>query len=566
MKFFNLVSLSNKLVVLVIAAILPGLAILFYSGLEQQKQAIENATQGVLLLTQAMADVQKDITKTTQQILSTLSLLPEIQDLELEKSREIFKAVLEQNPDYNNIVLLDSSGNVLTAGRNFAGKNLADRKHIREVLEQKRFTVGEYILSRSGDNLPIFPFAYPVLDKTGKLKAVLTTAVKLSSFSHFHDLTTLQDKSFVGITDHQGVRLFYYPPQEESNPIGKPITAKSWEKASAAPEGTFSGTGSDGLRRVFAFKQVRLSPDAPPYLYVWAGVPEKSILAQANAAQFRNLLLIFIAAVVSLLLTRLIARKTIIAPIHSLLDLTRQFAEGNFKARSKLRTESGEFGGLLKAFDSMAERISVNQEMLRENEQRFRLLMDSFDALVYVADMNTYEILFINKFGKKVFGDILGKICWQSLQEGQAGPCNFCTNKYLLDKDGNPGEVYTWEFQNTVTKRWFYIIDRAILWADGRMVRLEVATDISERKKEELVKEALIEKLEKTLSEIKTLRGFLPICASCKSIRDDQGYWKQIEQYIKDNTDADFTHSICHECAKKLYPEFADENGNFGTK
>jgi len=63
------------------------------------------------------------------------------------------------------------------------------------------------------------------------------------------------------------------------------------------------------------------------------------------------------------------------------------------------------------------------------------------------------------------------------------------------------------------------------------------------------------QELELTLSEVKTLQGFLPICASCKKIRDDKGYWNQIEKYISDHADVQFSHGICPECAKKLYPE-----------
>ena len=62
--------------------------------------------------------------------------------------------------------------------------------------------------------------------------------------------------------------------------------------------------------------------------------------------------------------------------------------------------------------------------------------------------------------------------------------------------------------------------------------------------------------LEKALAEARTLRGLLPICASCKKIRDDKGYWNQIESYIKEHSLAEFSHGICPECAKRLYPEF----------
>ncbi|MDF1590367.1 MAG: MASE3 domain-containing protein [Desulfobacterales bacterium] len=61
--------------------------------------------------------------------------------------------------------------------------------------------------------------------------------------------------------------------------------------------------------------------------------------------------------------------------------------------------------------------------------------------------------------------------------------------------------------------------------------------------------------LQKALNEIKTLKGILPICASCKKIRDDRGFWKVVEAYIQEHSDAEFSHSICPDCAKKLYPE-----------
>ena len=65
--------------------------------------------------------------------------------------------------------------------------------------------------------------------------------------------------------------------------------------------------------------------------------------------------------------------------------------------------------------------------------------------------------------------------------------------------------------------------------------------------------------LEQTLQEVKVLRGFIPICASCKKIRDDKGYWQQIETYIQERSEALFSHSICKDCMKKLYPDIAEE-------
>jgi len=82
-----------------------------------------------------------------------------------------------------------------------------------------------------------------------------------------------------------------------------------------------------------------------------------------------------------------------------------------------------------------------------------------------------------------------------------------------------------------------------------------VGLDISDRVKTEKEKENLINKLQETLSQVKQLSGFLPICASCKNIRDDKGYWNQIESYIKEHSEAEFSHGLCPDCAKKLYPD-----------
>jgi PAS domain S-box-containing protein len=81
-----------------------------------------------------------------------------------------------------------------------------------------------------------------------------------------------------------------------------------------------------------------------------------------------------------------------------------------------------------------------------------------------------------------------------------------------------------------------------------------IARDVTERKQAEEEREKLISKLQEAFDNIKTLKGLLPICANCKKIRDDKGYWNQIEAYIRDHSDAEFSHSICPDCAKILYP------------
>ena len=89
--------------------------------------------------------------------------------------------------------------------------------------------------------------------------------------------------------------------------------------------------------------------------------------------------------------------------------------------------------------------------------------------------------------------------------------------------------------------------------------RLLLFRDVTERKNAELEKERLIGELRDALSDIKTLRGLLPICANCKKVRNDTGYWQNVEQYIEQHSEADFTHGLCPDCMKKLYPDLAED-------
>ncbi len=89
--------------------------------------------------------------------------------------------------------------------------------------------------------------------------------------------------------------------------------------------------------------------------------------------------------------------------------------------------------------------------------------------------------------------------------------------------------------------------------------RMAIVADITERVRATEERENLIEELQTALENIKTLRGLIPICANCKKIRDDQGYWQDVAVYVSKHSEADFTHGICPDCAKKLYPQFYTE-------
>ena len=113
----------------------------------------------------------------------------------------------------------------------------------------------------------------------------------------------------------------------------------------------------------------------------------------------------------------------------------------------------------------------------------------------------------------------------------------------------------------TVIIRWAFIIVLCglLIFALVFFWTRSLQREIQARKKIEEERNALIDQLKQTLREVKTLRGFLPICSHCRKVRKDSGYWQQIEAYIQEHTDAKISHGICPECMRELYPELAEK-------
>jgi PAS domain S-box-containing protein len=119
--------------------------------------------------------------------------------------------------------------------------------------------------------------------------------------------------------------------------------------------------------------------------------------------------------------------------------------------------------------------------LVQEIEAELFTILDSIDAYIYVADLENYELLYLNKRGRNLFGDITGKTCYQVIEKDQTGPCPFCTNHLLIDTSGPIGVCQS-ERKNTRNGRWYDCRDRVIRWSDGRLVHLQIATDITDRK------------------------------------------------------------------------------------
>jgi len=134
-------------------------------------------------------------------------------------------------------------------------------------------------------------------------------------------------------------------------------------------------------------------------------------------------------------------------------------------------------------FNDISDQKKTEME-LREANERLMSVLNSMDTCVYVSDFDSYELLFVNDHAQRLWGDILGKQCFKAIQ-GLDEPCPFCKNDRLRDDRGNPAGVFQWEYRNNRNGRWYDVRDYAIQWTDGRLVKMQIALDVTERKRTE---------------------------------------------------------------------------------
>lgn len=161
--------------------------------------------------------------------------------------------------------------------------------------------------------------------------------------------------------------------------------------------------------------------------------------------------------------------------------------------------ENGKTVAIMGSLVDITERKIAEQNLLDERD-RFFTVLDSIDDVIYVSDPESYELLYVNNAVKKLYdSDVIGKKCYEVLQS-KSSPCDFCTNHIIIEE--NPDAPYIWEFQNENLDKWFRCFDKSIKWMDGRIVRFELAIDISNQKKNEILLEKSLAENERLLLEL----------------------------------------------------------------
>ncbi|MBU2547691.1 MAG: response regulator [Proteobacteria bacterium] len=248
------------------------------------------------------------------------------------------------------------------------------------------------------------------------------------------------------------------------------------------------------------------------------------------------------------------------------------FTDESILAKAK---SSDPFGYLVKPVGNRELRTTIEmalykaelEKRLRESERRFRLVADfTHDWEIWIGRDGGFEYmspscLRITGYGREAFTadpDLYLRIVHPEDRE------IFSSHHRDEYRTMTPGAIEFRILTREGEERWISHLCRPVYDERERFMGKRISNrDVTVRKRAETEREDLIVQLQEALARVKTLSGLLPICSNCKKIRDDQGYWLQLESYIHDHSEARFSHGICPECSRKLYPFlFEDQDGS----
>lgn len=202
------------------------------------------------------------------------------------------------------------------------------------------------------------------------------------------------------------------------------------------------------------------------------------------------------------------------------------------------------------------KKLRDSNKRLEEEKAKTESIIAAIGDGISIQDRNL-TVVYQNEIHLSIFGDHRGEKCCRAYRNHE-NPCDPCPILTTFRE----GSIHTVEITMPVVNgaSCFEVTTSPLRDAAGDIIAgITVFRNVDQRKKLEQERENLIHDLTEALANVKTLSGLIPICASCKKIRKDGGYWQQVEAYICDHSEAKFSHGICPECAIKIYPDFVGD-------
>lgn len=377
------------MVLLVLLILLPLFAIIFYSSYEQKQHAIDYATQSALRVARNMALQQKFVEENTRQLLSVLSQLPDIKYAkDSSKINPLLKHIMQQNPSYAVLLMVDSKGDLIASGLGEAKLNVKDRKYFKDVMRTKSFSVGEYTRGRLTQK-PVLHYAYPLLTADRKVESVLIASFDLMYYDKVFKTSNLGNDAIFTFVDYRGTILYHSPNVNlENGTKERPeiLDILNCQKT----EDTFIALSNDNIKRLYSYCNVNL-PQQQCYMTIYVGIPLKQALAQFQETLTKYSLLWIIAGVLIVICAFLFAKKSIIQPIDKLAATANLIAEGNLDVRTGFKNPSSELGKLAKAIDEMTEKLQLRDFERYRAEKELKKLKERFELAINSANIGIWD-------------------------------------------------------------------------------------------------------------------------------------------------------------------------------
>lgn len=364
------VSTRSRIILLVILAALPTLALIIYSTWDERVRAEAHAREDLTRVTRQAAQQLAQIVEGTRQTLVTISLLPSAMHNNQEHCNDYLRQLLAKSSGlFHSMGLYNADSLLICNAVPWQGKvHSPDRLYLRLALTTGKFAVGEYQIGRVTKQQGI-NFGFPLTDASGKVSGVAFLAMDLNSFKKIVSSVPLPRQGILTVTDRSGIILARYPDQAET--IGQKLPApRVLEMLLSGKQGVFESKGSDGTDRLFAYESVIENPDGSIPLRVMISLPQSVVFADANATLIRNLVCIILATILLIVAAWYGAEIFMLRSIRTLLAVAKHVESGSLDARTGLLPGKDELAQLGRAFDNMAQALQSRDVNLK------RVLLD----------------------------------------------------------------------------------------------------------------------------------------------------------------------------------------------
>lgn len=446
-----------------------------------------------------------------------------------------FQQLLEHHrarlPHLGALRITDAEGHVIggTHVQELQATTIADRPYFQALKARPEagLLVSPPVVSRFDQTLVLI-FARARLDAAGRFAGILYGVVPLEAFTQALGMVDIGPQGSIAVRDGEHRLITRFPSRPETQQrVGERTDTPEYLRIvqSGHGVGTFrKASPVDGLVRTWTVRRVAEQP-----LWLVVGLAEVDYLQPWKQERLKAAATVLGSLLISILLGRLV------------LGAWRRQVE----AQGELALEKEKFQVLTEQTDDVIWAMDAQERFTYVSPSILRQLGYAPEAFL---NMHPQDVL----AAPEAQGSL--QDLWRRLAACPPGAQPFPREGMVLEHRRKDGTTFTAEVRITV------------LWAPGGQLLgfRGITRDITAWKRAQQEREVAIQALTQALTEVKELKGLLPICSACKKIRDDQGYWSQMETYISQHTDATFTHGLCPDCARDFFPRDSKPRGDAG--